>query len=792
MKTEKKCNGKFKTGEQCDRFVKENEIYCNTHKYFNELSEEQINKINNNEVKGCIRCPRFNFDEERKQCEVCTKYNAKLQEMKNKRKKKCKWKDWKLEDCRNCPLDETEYCALHQYVINYTEEMKEKSELCRGCNKVKYLVDGCDYCKKRAKENREKHKQNKILCKGHVKTKPCTFEAGDNGYCEKHQIQFWKNEIEKDGKSKVCSDYVRGCRNILEINSEYMNCRSCRDKDKEKDKIRRNKLNIPCIIIIDNKNEINKSNNDEIISNEDVGENISNDEIISNEDEDISNDEIISNEDEDENISNDEIILEDNILGKKINKDAKIEMKKCIMCHNYYTLDKFLTSRGLVSTKCNVICLPKERERERKRDRTGRDYKSYEQKPERKERKKQWWIDNPDKSAEYSVNYRKKEIGEKGIDEFHRKKNEYAKKHRSENPEKQKEINDKKRVNMNYKYNYYKREAVVKGREYKLTFEESKNYFLDNCYYCGYISCEGILLNGIDRKNNNQDYTLENCVSCCTMCNFMKGDKFNDIEFIKVCEHILTNLEIIKGNLCNELFKDCISMNYVKYKSSARARKKEFTLSKKEFYNIISENCYLCGKNNSDNNINGIDRIYNNIGYYFYNCKSCCSNCNYLKKEFEFYDIIIKMLDIYKIHNNKNFKIEINIINEKYLDKLKNQNLENLDCFKKIDDIYCKKQKEKYNKKKYRENLKKELGDDKYKEILRIEKAKQRGNIDDNGNIIERKKITREEKRERERLRKQKQREELRKKYGSEEFKKEKAFEEAIIRAEKKNISVSN
>ena len=29
--------------------------------------------------------------------------------------------------------------------------------------------------------------------------------------------------------------------------------------------------------------------------------------------------------------------------------------------------------------------------------------------------------------------------------------------------------------------------------------------------------------NGIDRKNANDDYTEENCVPCCSVCNFAKG-----------------------------------------------------------------------------------------------------------------------------------------------------------------------------------------------------------------------------------------------------------------------------
>lgn len=36
----------------------------------------------------------------------------------------------------------------------------------------------------------------------------------------------------------------------------------------------------------------------------------------------------------------------------------------------------------------------------------------------------------------------------------------------------------------------------------------------------------------LDRKNNSKGYTKENCVVCCTDCNFIRGDKFTYEEFL--------------------------------------------------------------------------------------------------------------------------------------------------------------------------------------------------------------------------------------------------------------------
>ena len=64
-------------------------------------------------------------------------------------------------------------------------------------------------------------------------------------------------------------------------------------------------------------------------------------------------------------------------------------------------MDKFLTLRGQESEKCNVICLPREREKEKNRDRSERDYKEYDSRPEVKERKKEWRADNPEKEFHF-------------------------------------------------------------------------------------------------------------------------------------------------------------------------------------------------------------------------------------------------------------------------------------------------------------------------------------------------------------------------------------------------------
>lgn len=77
----------------------------------------------------------------------------------------------------------------------------------------------------------------------------------------------------------------------------------------------------------------------------------------------------------------------------------------------------------------------------------------------------------------------------------------------------------------------YKQSAAIRNLTFSLTDKELYNLLTDNCYYCGsepsnvmrVKSGNGVFLyNGIDRKDNNAGYTIENCVSCCKNCNFMK------------------------------------------------------------------------------------------------------------------------------------------------------------------------------------------------------------------------------------------------------------------------------
>ena len=79
-----------------------------------------------------------------------------------------------------------------------------------------------------------------------------------------------------------------------------------------------------------------------------------------------------------------------------------------------------------------------------------------------------------------------------------------------------------------------------------LTFEEYENLIKLPCYLCGdsVVSAHGG--HGIDRFDNSVGYTLNNCRSCCGVCNIMKGD-LSITDFINKIKKILKSYGKAEG-----------------------------------------------------------------------------------------------------------------------------------------------------------------------------------------------------------------------------------------------------
>lgn len=83
----------------------------------------------------------------------------------------------------------------------------------------------------------------------------------------------------------------------------------------------------------------------------------------------------------------------------------------------------------------------------------------------------------------------------------------------------------------NVMFNSYIKQAKRKDREFLITKEQFDCITKQNCHYCGIPPSPykkpnhyngGYIGNGIDRKDNTVGYVIENCLPCCTVCNYMK------------------------------------------------------------------------------------------------------------------------------------------------------------------------------------------------------------------------------------------------------------------------------
>lgn len=141
-----------------------------------------------------------------------------------------------------------------------------------------------------------------------------------------------------------------------------------------------------------------------------------------------------------------------------------------------------------------------------------------------REASRRWRIKNPEKNREHQRLYRKKN---------REKVREMKKRY------KHKELEYKLLYNKTPrgKYQKYKSGARRRSHTFGLTLKDFETFWGKPCHYCG-ASIETI---GLDRKNNNLGYIIENVVSCCTKCNDFKRRKSYD-NFMENCIRISKHL----------------------------------------------------------------------------------------------------------------------------------------------------------------------------------------------------------------------------------------------------------
>lgn len=604
------CKGINYKRNACDRIVYDDVEYCDTHKYFEELSREIINGIkdSSNDYKVCGRCKRWH-NNNLARCKKCTDESKEYKEKVKTviAKSKCIGPCVDNKKCVRSQINETKFCDTHAYMKDYTMDMLKNVTPCSGCRKMFYKPGNntCEKCRNRSNDVRTFSKKvfieqmdqiddsdddvvikvvndkKKMIhkCNECAKNDPDKYvkgstNVGNKWFCGKHQTCAFKEQTELNGK-KVCSDYIRGCRVVLDKDYAYVKCDDCRQKERVSDKKLRDK-----------KHEMaNETKND------------------------------------------------DNPF--------------CPGCSKKYPQIDFFGENGRHYKRC-YACRQKDYDND-KREKRVRDYSEYEARPEVKIRRKNYKINNPEKCKAYTDKYKLKLIEKMGKEEVNKMIAERTRKYRKSHPEIMNKIYDKVKKNPKHRYKYYVRSAKERSIEWSLSYDDCVEYFDKKCYYCREKYVIGGHLLGIDRLDNSDGYFKENCVTCCEICNMIKCEWQEECLYSRVI-HILSNLFITNDFYSNfNITHDSMSLTYNNFTKSCVGRKKTNNLTENEFGVIKSFPCYLCGKENSKNHINGIDRIDNSKGYCVGNCLACCKDCNYMKREYKLEDFILKLCDIYEI-----------------------------------------------------------------------------------------------------------------------------------------------
>ncbi len=419
-------------------------------------------------------------------------------------------------------------------------------------------------------------------------------------YCGRHTKYLALDEMKLKGL-KPCYNFIRGCETGLDSNYQFSRCEECLSKDREKDKMKRQKVN------------------------EDVEKN--------------------------------------NLIGG----DTKV----CSCCFQTRSLDSFIplnSAMGDVQTKTCRECRESNKRADSKRDmdHVRELARKNSKKEERVEKKKQWVENNYDKVVTIWRTYRKNQY-ENNQTEYLRKNAERMKLWRDNNQDKIKELNQKKLNDLHASYLVYKKTAEYKNLEFELSFDQFQNFVKDECFYCGInpsVENNGKDFHGIDRDDVSKGYISSNCVSCCSMCNWMKGG-CSAIVFLLRVNHIIhynkfndeeTNDYNIENGwklFNNRLSDKTISTLFGMYERRAIKKNIVFELLYCEFNMLSSGSCYICGKPSKYGyHLNGVDRVDNNVGYIISNCKTCCAECNFMKKAFDYESFINKLKMIY-IKNKK-------------------------------------------------------------------------------------------------------------------------------------------
>lgn len=208
---------------------------------------------------------------------------------------------------------------------------------------------------------------------------------------------------------------------------------------------------------------------------------------------------------------------------------------------------------------------------------------------------------------------------------------------------------------LNDVWRYFKNGAVKRELILTVNFEEFKTIVVQPCVYCGHFALDSY--NGIDRFDNSKGYISTNVKPCCTMCNMMKSGQIIEefIDKVGAIAKYQSNHIPIASDIVTKWYGSFVTKThtpYKTYKTNAEInRKLLFELTIDEYERLQHGTCYLCGIASSDVHKNGIDRVDSSKGYSIDNCRTCCTHCNLIKKDFDVDSFVNQCVQIGSYYN---------------------------------------------------------------------------------------------------------------------------------------------
>ena len=172
-------------------------------------------------------------------------------------------------------------------------------------------------------------------------------------------------------------------------------------------------------------------------------------------------------------------------------------------------------------------------------------------------------------------------------------------------------------------------------------------------------------------KTKGSDGSLLYKVKC--KCGTIKDLSRSNLKRRQSCGcRVVDRMRIASGEVSHNVL-------YTTYKHRAKKTGISFKLSKLQFRELISNNCFYCNIQPKDYNTyvtdgnkskairqesidrawikaNGIDRVNSNKGYILSNCVTCCEQCNRSKLDYTIEEFLSKIKRIYEFQKLGTYK----------------------------------------------------------------------------------------------------------------------------------------